>query len=148
MIDTGSIGDRIRELRGEMTQQALADTLGVSKQMISLIETGRQKPSLEMLISLSMKFGVTLDWLVLGYEPRTRPGRSVVSLRFSGMEPDDDESVELTKSLLEAIMEITLGADEDTRAWIRVQLKRAIPELQHLASVDTKKQQSAAAEDA
>jgi putative transcriptional regulator len=58
-----AIRNRIRELRamhGEMTQQALADRLGVTRQTVIAIELGKYSPSLEMAFRIAAVFGVTL----------------------------------------------------------------------------------------
>ena len=47
-----------------MTQEELADRLGVSRQTITKWEKGTILPSLEYLIDLSRLFGVTIDHLV------------------------------------------------------------------------------------
>ena len=47
-----------------MTQEELADRLGVSRQTITKWEKGTILPSLEYLIYLSRLFGVTIDHLV------------------------------------------------------------------------------------
>lgn len=49
----------VRELRGEMglSQGALAGKMGVSRQTINAIETGRYTPSLPLAIRLSRYFG-------------------------------------------------------------------------------------------
>jgi putative transcriptional regulator len=58
-----AIRNRIRELRaahGEMTQQALADRLGVTRQTVIAIELGKYSPSLEMAFQIAAVFGVAL----------------------------------------------------------------------------------------
>ena len=59
-----AIRNRIRELRaahGEMTQQALADTVGVTRQTVNAIELGKYSPTLEMAFRIAAVFGVPLD---------------------------------------------------------------------------------------
>jgi len=53
------IANRVRELRQRgdgMTQQALADAVGVSRQTIIAIENGRYSPSLEVAIKIAEAF--------------------------------------------------------------------------------------------
>lgn len=53
---SSNLKNRLRELRqaGEgMTQQQLADSVGVSRQTIISIESGRYSPSLELAIKIS-----------------------------------------------------------------------------------------------
>ncbi len=58
------IRNRIRVKRfehGEMTQQALADLVGVSRQTINAIESAKYFPSLEVAFRISRVFGKPLD---------------------------------------------------------------------------------------
>ena len=55
----GNITNRVRELReahNRMTQQALAEAVGVSRQTIIAIEQGRYSPSLEVAIKIARSF--------------------------------------------------------------------------------------------
>lgn len=59
-----AIRNRIRELRAahdEMTQQALADRVGVTRQTVNAIELGKYSPTLEMAFRIAAVFGVPLD---------------------------------------------------------------------------------------
>jgi putative transcriptional regulator len=58
------IRNTIRRLRfdhGEMTQQELADTVGVTRQTINAIELGKYSPSLEVAFRIASAFGVPLE---------------------------------------------------------------------------------------
>jgi putative transcriptional regulator len=59
-----AIQNRIRRLRfdhGEMTQQALADRIGVTRQTVNAVELGKYSPSLEVAFRIAAVFGVSLD---------------------------------------------------------------------------------------
>ncbi|MBS3847791.1 helix-turn-helix transcriptional regulator [Devosia sp. J2-20] len=59
-----SITNTIRTLRfhaGEMTQAALAEKVGVTRQTIVAIEQGRYSPSLEVAFRIAAAFAVPLD---------------------------------------------------------------------------------------
>ena len=59
-----AISNRIRNLRfenGEMTQQALADVVGVTRQTIVAIEKGNYSPSLEVAFRIARAFDQTLE---------------------------------------------------------------------------------------
>ena len=59
-----SVQNRIRRLRfdhGEMTQQALADRVGVTRQTVNSIELGKYSPSLEVAFRIARVFGVPLE---------------------------------------------------------------------------------------
>lgn len=47
---------RLRFERGEMTQQALADTVGCTRQTIILLEQGRYVPSLALALRIARVF--------------------------------------------------------------------------------------------
>lgn len=58
-----AIRNRIRELRaahGEMTQQALAERIGVTRQTVNAIELGKYSPTLEMAFRIANVFKVPL----------------------------------------------------------------------------------------
>jgi len=57
--------NRIRELRAERgwTQQDLADRIGVSRQTVNAIETGKYDPSLPVAFRLAHLFGQPVEAL-------------------------------------------------------------------------------------
>ena len=62
--------NQIRTLRfhaGEMTQAALAEKVGVTRQTIVAIEQGRYSPSLEVAFRIALAFGQPLE-AVFQYE--------------------------------------------------------------------------------
>ncbi len=66
------VGNRIRELRfqaGEMTQQGLAERVGVSRQTIVATEQSRYSPSLELAFRIARVFGVTIEEVFSFDEP-------------------------------------------------------------------------------
>ena len=63
-MDKIVIHNRIRELRfkaGEMTQQVLADRVGITRQTVIALEKGKYYPSLELAFRISKTFGVPLE---------------------------------------------------------------------------------------
>jgi putative transcriptional regulator len=59
-----TIGNQVRRLRfehNEMTQQALADQVGVTRQTIVSIEKGNYSPSLELAFRIALVFNVPLE---------------------------------------------------------------------------------------
>ncbi|HEX5765072.1 MAG TPA: helix-turn-helix transcriptional regulator [Woeseiaceae bacterium] len=62
--------NRIRQLRleaGQMTQQALAEQVGVTRQTVIAIENDRYSPSLEVAFRIARVFGAGLED-VFGYD--------------------------------------------------------------------------------
>ncbi|UUO24781.1 helix-turn-helix transcriptional regulator [Colwellia sp. M166] len=61
---TKRISNQIRRLRfnnNEMTQQMLADAVGVSRQTIVAIEKDKYSPSLEVAFKIALYFDVPLE---------------------------------------------------------------------------------------
>jgi putative transcriptional regulator len=66
-----NIRNNLRQLRfqhGEMTQQALADLVGVTRQTVHAIERNKYSPSLEVAFRIAHVFGVPLTD-VFSYAP-------------------------------------------------------------------------------
>ena len=66
-----NLSDRIqylRKVRG-ISQEGLADQLGVSRQAVSKWESEQSMPDLDKIISMSDYFEVTTDYLLKGVEP-------------------------------------------------------------------------------
>jgi putative transcriptional regulator len=60
----GAIRNDIRRLRfehGEMTQQQLAEKIGVTRQTVNAIELGKYSPSLEAAFRIAEVFGQPLE---------------------------------------------------------------------------------------
>ena len=59
------IGNRLRLARVEndLTQQELADLVGVTRQTIGLIEAGKYNPTIKLCLMLARVTGKTLDEL-------------------------------------------------------------------------------------
>lgn len=70
-----TLGKRIAALRKEkgMTQEELAEKLGVSPQAVSKWENGQSCPDISLLPRLSAIFGVTTDLLLTGEQETTPP---------------------------------------------------------------------------
>lgn len=62
------IGARIQQRRKELNikQYQLAELLDISNNHMSAVENGREKPSLELLMSICEQLNVTPDFLLLG----------------------------------------------------------------------------------
>lgn len=70
-----SMGDRLRQARKArgLSLRGLAEVLGVSPSLISQVETGRAKPSVNTLYALANELGISLDVLLfMDTQPPTR----------------------------------------------------------------------------
>lgn len=52
---------RLRQQQGDMTQQALADACGVTRQTIIALEAGRYAPSLELAFRIARAFNLGVE---------------------------------------------------------------------------------------
>ena len=60
----GRISNQIRQLRfrcGELTQQELADRIGVTRQTVNAMEADKYSPSLEVAFRIARVFKVTVE---------------------------------------------------------------------------------------
>ncbi len=64
-----TLAENIKRMRTSknLTQTALAKKLGVNKSVISAYENQQRLPSLEILVKMSLEFGVSIEYL-LGIE--------------------------------------------------------------------------------
>ncbi|MGB2809642.1 MAG: helix-turn-helix transcriptional regulator [Sedimentisphaerales bacterium] len=63
-MGSNKLSNQIRRLRfdnGEMTQQQLADRVGVTRQTIIAIESGKYAPSLPLAIKIARTFGKPIE---------------------------------------------------------------------------------------
>ena len=68
-----SLGEVLRDhrVRCKMTQEFVAESLGVSRQAVSKWETGTADPSTSNLLALAKLFGVSAEELLRSVEERT-----------------------------------------------------------------------------
>ena len=62
------LGAQIAYLRKKagLSQQQLAERLHLSGSAVGMYEQGRRQPSVDILVALSLEFGVTLEYLMIG----------------------------------------------------------------------------------
>ena len=94
-----TIGQRVAQKRKELglSQEALGDQLGVSRQSIYKWESDSALPEIDKLIALSRLFGVSVGWLLGVEEPPQDDGAEA--------EPAP-EAGELTEAQLRMVEEI------------------------------------------
>ena len=76
MTTATPIGNHLRRLRfehGEMSQQALAKAVGITRQTIVALEGGHYAPSLELAMKLALVFKLTVDETFFWREPPDLP---------------------------------------------------------------------------
>lgn len=101
------IGSRIKELRNSVgiSQEELATEIKVSRGNVGDWERGKAKPGADALISLSMFFKVSVDWLLTGKEyAKSSDTRKYVH---------DNSPLELAPSDIEIIAKIKSLSEKD-----------------------------------
>ncbi len=80
-----NIADRIQNLRKSrgISQEELADIIGVSRQAVSKWESEQSIPDIEKVILLSNYFETTTDYLLKGIEPVKEEGGKQSAMLFS-----------------------------------------------------------------
>lgn len=71
-VGASPVSNHIRRLRfehKEMTQQALAERIGVTRQTVNAIELGKYSPSLEVAFRIAAVFGEPLEAVFQFREP-------------------------------------------------------------------------------
>lgn len=96
-----SVGQRISQKRKEqgLSQEALGEALGVSRQSVYKWESDSTLPEIDKLIALSKLFGVTIGWLLGVEEP-------VESREGDPAPPTEAGEAELTETQLKMVEEI------------------------------------------
>lgn len=81
-----NIADRIQNLRKSrgISQEELADKIGVSRQAVSKWESEQSTPDIEKVILLSDYFGTTTDYLLKGTQPVVTSEKQWSALLFAG----------------------------------------------------------------
>ena len=99
-----AFGIVLKELRTKsgMSQQELAEIIGITKSVISYYERSERAPSSEVLIKLAGTFQVTTDYL-LGLETR-------IFLDVSDLSADE---VRLLESMANALRKKNRGTEEE-----------------------------------
>jgi transcriptional regulator with XRE-family HTH domain len=105
------IGERIRQVRGDLSQKLFGDSIGASRSYVNNIEHG-SKPSIEFIANIGLVYGISLDWLMFGKEIQ-RPNNET--------DPDLKEMIDVLKRLL-------TNDNPDMRGWAKVQFQKTFGE--------------------
>lgn len=118
-----TIGTRLRFIRESknLTIPQVSEKTGISKGNISIIENDKTKPSADALMKLSKIYGVTTDWILFG---DVSPKDDMKDNGLSVPVPNLELGVYFSR-----IAEIWEQGDDETKAWVVVQLRRAFPEV-------------------
>ena len=118
-----TIGQRVAQKRKELglSQEALGDTLGVSRQSIYKWESDSALPEIDKLIALSRLFGVSVGWLLGVEEPPQADGAEDPNAD-AGSAPAVGELTEAQLRMVEEIVERYTAAlpKPKRRRWLLV----------------------------
>lgn len=99
-----SIQQRLITLRREhdLTQQQMADAIGVHVNQVRRYESGATQPSLEVLKKIAIAMSVTIDSLV--FEHGERDPDDDLKLQFEALHQFDERERMVVKSVLESLI--------------------------------------------
>ncbi len=89
-----TLGERVRVLRGDLTQSEFADILRIKQAMISRYEADKEIPSPKVLLRIAEFSGRSIEWLLtgeqtLGPRPREAKVRRVAAKTTRNMSKED-----------------------------------------------------------
>ena len=106
MLDKKNIGKRIRNARKlkAMNQNELAKSLGVSVSHLSHIETGKNLPSMDVLIQLCKELNQTPNYFLMNeYTPDNNYSFSYFHSLFSNLSKDEQSFLYKVVTLIQAM---------------------------------------------
>lgn len=116
MVIAMSFSERFIRLRKQqdMTQQEMADAIGIHVTQVKRYEAGGAQPSLEIIKKIATTFNVTTDVLI--FEEGERQLRNDLQLKFEAVQQMSEEDQRAIRSLLDGMIlkhraQQTLGAD-------------------------------------
>ena len=102
-----SLGERLKALRSarsaalgrKLSQQDVANAIGVARSYVAACETDGDKPGHDTFVALADYYGVSLDWLAKGDPPSSHPAKICeVAARLCGMSEEYVDAVLLVIS--------------------------------------------------
>lgn len=105
-----NISDRIQNLRKAkgISQEQLADALGVSRQAVSKWESEQATPDIDKIILMSEYFEVTTDYLLRGIEPVAEENHLTIG-DVMNQKILTDQNQKRAKTILRYIFYVILG---------------------------------------
>ena len=58
------LGNRLKDLRGEMSQEQCSKELGISREAVSSYEQGRRRMNIDTLFKFCIYFNVSADYIL------------------------------------------------------------------------------------
>lgn len=99
-----SFTDRFLQLRKQhaLTQQQMADAVGIHITQIKRYEAGEAQPSLDILKKIAVAFSVSTDWLI--FEEGEREPQDELKLKFEAITQMDNDERHVVLSVLDSMI--------------------------------------------
>lgn len=94
-------GQRIRQIRGDLTQTMFADLLGIRQAMISRYEADKETPSPENLLRLANYAGRSMEWILTGNDSTDGPQSLKKPSKQAINRMSREEALDLATSIVE-----------------------------------------------
>jgi len=65
-----TIGERIRQIRGSISQKEFAVSIGVAQNTLGNYERGGRTPNADIIIKITQNYDISFDWILLGTGPK------------------------------------------------------------------------------
>lgn len=93
--------ERLVQARGKLSQTALGEMLGSSKQTISHWENGRYEPNITQIQKICDVLDCTAEWLVMGRSPESLPPDAIKEGKFyASLSPDAKKKWQTMRALI------------------------------------------------
>lgn len=101
---TMSFPDRFIQLRKthNLTQQEMADKVGMHITQVKRYEAGQAQPSIEILKRIAVAFHVTTDWLL--FDDGERGPSQDLLMQFEAVTQFTEEEKKIAKALLDSLI--------------------------------------------
>jgi len=121
-----SINERLKQVRIDksLTQKVFAKSLGIAQGFLSEIEKGKKQPSDTLLLALSYRYKINIDWLL--------SGEGEMYNKEGGMAPESLAKIDIKDmplyNIKEWLDEFWTSASEEEKAWLKIEFGRLFPE--------------------
>lgn len=114
-----SIGDRIRQVRGEVTQRDFAGLLDIGLKTLSRYENNERQPDADLLIKMNVLYGVQPLWLLTGKGPEAdnglTPKEAFILSNYRMLSQQKKRALEQMLSALTAQAELSMVAEPESK---------------------------------
>jgi len=95
---------RFTQLRTDqhLTQQQMADKVGMHITQVKRYEAGQAQPSVEILKKIAIAFNVTADWLIFEDDERELP--NTLQMKFEAVSQMSEEDQHTIQSLIDGMI--------------------------------------------